>query len=66
MTQYVQAWECRGPNFNGYVYTQEIALRKLSEGCDIQIVTIIRHENGDREYHPGAIASKVKEYREGK
>lgn len=62
---YVQAWLCEGPRFNGYVYTQAIALAKFADGCDIQSVTIVRHDSGSREYLRGTIASAVAAYREG-
>lgn len=39
------AWECKGPNFDGLVYTQEIALAKLSDGCDVEMVRIMRHRH---------------------
>ena len=61
---YVQAWECTGAPFNGYVYTQGIALDKLAAGCDIVSVTIVRHTDGSREYLRGTIASAVRELRE--
>lgn len=67
MPKYIQAWEFSGPEFNGFVYDQQVALRKLGEqrtGAMITI-TIVRHENGDREYLRGTIASEVEAYREG-
>jgi hypothetical protein len=63
-TQYVQAWECTGPLFSGYVYDQAIALDKMALGCDIESVTIVRHPNGAREYLRGTVASYVQKYRE--
>lgn len=38
----IQAWECTGPDFNGYVYSQEIALSKFADGCDITMVWLPR------------------------
>lgn len=62
---YVQAWECKSANgFSGCVYSQEIALDKMGEGCDIESVTIVRHDDGTREFLPGTIASYVYAYRE--
>jgi hypothetical protein len=39
----VQAWKCTGPNFNGYVYTQLIAIDKFADGCDITMVWLPRN-----------------------
>lgn len=64
MTRYRQAWECKGPKFNGLVYTQEIALNKLADGCDIVSVTIIRHADGRIEFERGTIAAYAHAYRE--
>jgi hypothetical protein len=64
MTEYVQAWLCQGGAFNGYVYSQAIALDKMALGCDVESVTIVRHGNGAREYLRGTVASYVKAYRE--
>lgn len=64
--EYVQAWEIKGPHFNGYVYRQDIALRKWSDAgpdAHMQILTIVRHPNGDREYLPGTIATQVAAHR---
>jgi hypothetical protein len=63
---YVQAWLCEGEAFSGYVYDQGIALDKMAIGCDITSVTIVRHNNGDREYLKGTIAAEVYRYREAK
>ena len=38
----VQAWECTGPAFNGYVYTLAIALDMLARGCDIRMTWLPR------------------------
>lgn len=62
---YVQAWECTGEAFSGIVYTQGIALDKMGEGCDIASLTIVRHDDGSREYLPGTIATAVAAHREG-
>lgn len=64
-TEYVQAWECTGPEFSGYVYSRETMLDKMQAGCDVLAVTIVRHRNGDREYHKGALAHMVYAHREG-
>jgi hypothetical protein len=69
MTEYVQAWEIIGPEFSGYVYSQEIALFEYGHAngeATMESVTIVRHEDGSREYLKGAIASEVQAYREGK
>ena len=68
MAQYVQAWEITGPKFSGYVYRQDLALSKLREagkGAEMRTTTIVRHDNGDREYLPGTVAAEVQRYREG-
>jgi hypothetical protein len=65
MPEYVQAWVCSGP-WSGIVYDQMIALDKLSQGCDIQSVTIVRHEDGTREHLPGTVAAEVRHHREGR
>ena len=64
MAEYVQAWECKGPEFSGYVYTNDIAFKKLAEGCDITAVTIVRHNDGSREYLKGCLAAAVQRHRE--
>ena len=67
MPKYIQAWEFSGPEFSGFVYDQQVAIRKLGEqrtGAMI-MTTIVRHENGTHEFLRGTIASKVKAYREG-
>jgi hypothetical protein len=38
----IQAWECTGPAFNGYVYSQAIALDMFARGCDIRMVWLPR------------------------
>ncbi len=64
MTQYVQAWKCEGDKFSGYVYNQAIAIDKMALGCNVTAETIVRHDNGDREYLPGCIAAAVQQHRE--
>lgn len=61
---YVQAWEVTGP-WSGTVYAQSIAIEMMSEGCDVQSTTIVRHDDGSREYLPGTVASHVYRYRYG-
>ena len=64
MPRYVQAWQING---GPYIYDQKLAVSKLSEapdGAEMKSVTIVRHENGGREYLPGTIASEVQKYRE--
>lgn len=56
LCELVQAWDCTGPNFNGYVYNQGIALEMMSLGCDIRILTIVRFHDGSRRYMSGVIA----------
>lgn len=68
MAAYVQAWEIRYADRPcDLVYDQKIALDRYSRptATEIQTLVIVRHENGDREYLPGAIASAVKAHREG-
>lgn len=62
--EYVQAWECTGPTFSGYVYAQAIALDKLAQGCDIISVTFVRYPDGRREVIKGAVARMVQAERE--
>jgi hypothetical protein len=38
----IPAWVVTGPGFNGIVYTQAIALDKMGEGNDIQLITLYR------------------------
>ncbi|MFJ3084350.1 hypothetical protein ACIPJG_31980 [Streptomyces halstedii] len=67
MAKYIQAWEIKSPEFSGYVYDQAIALSKWSlciEKSTMESVTIVRHEDGSREYLNGTIASEVQAYRE--
>ena len=55
----IQAWEIKSPEFSGYVYDQQIALRKWGESkgeATMEILTIVRHENGSREYLKGVLA----------
>ena len=61
---YVQAWSVTGP-WSGTVYAQAIALDKLGDGCDIESLTIVRHDDGSREYLPGTVAANVHAHREG-
>lgn len=46
----ISAWECVGPKFSGIVYTQEIALDKMSQGCDIQLIHLYRPVTRKDEY----------------
>lgn len=66
MAKYIQAWEFSGPEFSGFVYDKTIAMRKLDEQTSGAMImtTIVRYENGDREYLRGTIASEVQAYRE--
>jgi hypothetical protein len=61
---YVQAWECTGGPFSGYVYDQDIAIDKMALGCNIMAVTIIRYDDGAREFLKGTLAAYVKAERE--
>lgn len=67
MPKYVQVWDVNGPEWSGRVYDQSIALDKLNiagKGATMEILTIVRHDDGSREYLPGTIASAVQAYRE--
>lgn len=61
---YIQAWIVTGP-WEGIVYSQDIALGKLGEGCDIVSTTMVRHNDGRREQLPGTVAAAVFSFREG-
>jgi hypothetical protein len=59
MTTRIQAWEIKSPEFSGYVYDQAIALRKWGESkgpATMEILTIVRYEDGSREYLKGVMA----------
>lgn len=38
----IQVWKCTGPDFNGYVYDQGVALNKFAAGCCIEMVWLPR------------------------
>lgn len=63
-TEYVQAWECIGPAFVGYVYSMDVMLSQLEAGCNVRTVVIVRHGDGTREYLPGALVHEVWKLRE--
>lgn len=66
---YVQAWEftdaTNKARQGGLCYTQEIALDRLADGFSIEIVTIIRHDDGRREIERGTLLDAVYNHREG-
>lgn len=52
----VQAWKCTKPGYVGMtVYTQSIAIDKMADGFDVQILAIDRHPDGSRTYSPGVL-----------
>jgi hypothetical protein len=68
VSEYVQAWEITGSAFSGYVYDQGIAIDKWNAaglGAELRAVTVVRHDDGSREYLPGTLAAEVKRHREG-
>lgn len=53
---HVQAWTCAKEGHPGMiVYTQAIAIDKMAEGFNVQIVAIIRHADGSNTFQPGVI-----------
>jgi hypothetical protein len=66
-TVYVQAWEVtvQGRSL-GYVYDQLEALTKFDAnvGANMSTLVIVRHVDNSREYLYGAIAERVRNYRD--
>ena len=53
---WVQAWICGKEGHPGMmVYTQDIALDKMGEGFNVEIVAIVRHADGTSTFMPGVI-----------
>lgn len=66
MAYVVQAWEITYPDRPcDVVYDQAIALDRWGRnpGATVASLVIVRHDNGEREYHPGAVATELAESR---
>ena len=66
MARYVQAWRVTFTDRPVMlVYTQSIALDFWSQpnGLKMEALTIVRHDDGSREYLEGCLASAVAAYR---
>lgn len=66
MAEYVQAWEIKSSTFSGIVYDQNIAMNKWADTDDAEMysMTIVRHDDGSREYLRRTVADEVQKYRE--
>lgn len=61
---FVQAWEVTTTNgdYVRTVYTAKVAADQIAKGYNIQIITIVRFDNGDRAYNRGTLANVIAEY----
>ena len=65
LATFVQAWRIHRPGKDVLiVYTHDAVMEELAKGHSVEVMTVIRWDNGERTYQLGSLASQVARYYE--